>query len=186
MKNPPFNQLAAAVAELRAINLPGWGGNYVPAILAKKARGEGPSRVSRNECSWLRRSLHMLSKAEQGVARLALYHPALFELREQVPFSCGPASHPMAGHPQWIGKEWPCTAGTIKIANAFGELAHHPRTWVEGEAAPDDAAGGRWEPQEWVGDILLFLLDRDGPYCVHWDVKALRGEHGRPSTTSRK
>jgi hypothetical protein len=119
-----------------------------------------------------------LSTGEQHAALLALHHPELFELQEQLPLSPDPTPHPLASYPLWSGPPLSPISGTIAIADRLGLLSFHPKVWVPGKDIDrgNQAADGHWEPDCWYGDLLLFLTDDQGPYCVHWDVK---GEHGR-------
>jgi hypothetical protein len=159
----------------RNLNLPGWGSDYCPAMKATRAQAPSISRASQMRCSDFDRVVHAHSPGEQEAIFLALHNPALFELKEQRPLSPLPAPHPLQAHPLTKGRAMPSTRGTVEISMDLGLFAFHPKQWELGAAGEP-----RWRPLPWIGDLLLFLLDQDGPYCVFWDVKAKRGDHAKP------
>jgi hypothetical protein len=86
----------------------------------------------------------------------------------------------------------PGTSGTIEWADRLGVVKFHPRVWRSGRISsepvafggtPESMQGiGAWEAAPWVGDLLLYLRDDEGPYMVEWDFKDLLGQHGEPNT----
>jgi hypothetical protein len=159
----------------RNLNLPGWGSNYKPAMLATREQAPSISRASQMRCSDLGRVIHAHSPGEQEAIFLALHNQALFELKEQQALSPFPAPHPLQAHPLTRGRALPSTRGTLQISMDLGLFAFHPKEW-ELDAAGESAG---WRPLAWTGDLLLFMLDMNGPYCVFWDVKSKRGEHAK-------
>ena len=158
--------------------VPKWGPAYVPAIRA--ARGEAPSlsKVSIVASSLLQRGVHALSKSEQACVALALYHPGLFELKEQHVMARMPAEHPLLGHPRATGMKLPTTTGTIGIAERLDIISQHPK--VHEVIRSTEGTISRMVTAPWIGDLLLFLADERGPYCLSWDVKRYDGDHGKP------
>ncbi|WP_218511948.1 hypothetical protein [Variovorax sp. dw_308] len=105
-------------------------------------------------------------------------NPATFELHEQHMAPPFESKNRLKDHPKGRDLFLPVTEGTVAIAAHLGVLSKHPCV-----DDPDcrDAAGeiGRLAAP-YIGDLLLFLEDSEGPYCVDWDVKAMQGDHGRP------
>lgn len=165
-----------------------WGPKFEPAIRGNRSEGPSVSRISQINCGLLGRRLHALSAGEQEAILLALYNPTLLDLHEQRPLSPQPSSHPLQSHPLMSGQVLPTLSGTLAIANKLGLLSFHPKAWVPSTAEGADAASGFWAPSAWIGDLLLYLQDSDGPYCVHWDVKRARGITGSqgPASASRR
>jgi hypothetical protein len=172
--------LRRIVKILRRRNASGWGANYQPAIRSSRSEAPSISRASEINSREQGRSLQMLSPGEQEASLLALHQPALFDLHEQRELSAEPAAHPLQSHPLVSGRDLPGISGTLAIAERLGALRFHPRTWVASDEQDVTTGEGFWAPGFWIGDLLLFLADEQGPYCVHWDVKAKHGDHGKP------
>ncbi len=155
-----------------------FGAAYQPAILATVAEAPSVSWAARIFSRKLGRDVHVLSTPERGAAILALYHPALFDLHEQKMLSVGPRPHPLEGHPFAAGMLLLPLRGTLDVAERLGVLKIHPTiTW---EAA--DGRGHRLRvPYPYVGDLLLFLFDDAGPYCVNWTIKARKEDFEFPA-----
>jgi hypothetical protein len=147
-----------------------FGPDYIPAQLAT-AR-EAPS-VSRATILCARklgdREVHLLSRAELDAAFVALYHPSLFDLHEQRMLSPAPCAHPLAGHPRALGRLLPQLPGTVAVLEHLKPTATHPAIRVQ---TGDDATSTVLAPWPYIGDLLLFLEDVQGPYCVNWTVKS--------------
>jgi hypothetical protein len=157
---------------------PGWGAAYIPAILA--TREEAPS-ISRARQIWapqLGRECHVISSVEARVATLALYHPALFELHEQRMLSIEPRPHPLANHPDYPGLTLSPMLGTLSVADRLDMLRVHPVVRFR------DGDEHRIAPFPLIGDLLLFLVDDRGPYCVNWTVKATNDGFFEPIRTA--
>ncbi len=154
---------------------PAWGQDYQPAIRATPR--EGP-RISRPTSIWsarLGREVHLLSQSETKAAYLALFHPALFDLNEQRVLSTIPVCHRLQGSPAGIWLRVPKRPGTIASAEALGVIKRHPKLF-------HNFGGGEfgWVPLPYIGDLLLFLRDQKGPYCVNWNVKLTEADFFRP------
>ena len=158
---------------------PRWGSQYVPAQLATRGQAPSCSVATQLGSALLQRQLHLLSKSETVMLALALYNPALFELKEQFLLPVLPCDHPLVGHPKARGMVLPTTVGSVFIAERLGVLSKHPRAREEGAGEADRP---RWVPAPLKRDILLFLSDSQGPYCVTWDVKDKQGDHGLPGS----
>lgn len=146
--------------------VPAWGRDYQPAI---RATPQEAPRISRPTAMWsakLDREVHLLSQPEVKAAYLALFHPALFDLHEQRVLSPVPTSHPLQGSPAGMGLRFPQLVGTIAIAEDLGAIKRHPKVFIDfgnGESS--------WVPLPYIGDLLLFLRDEEGPYCINWNIK---------------
>jgi hypothetical protein len=146
---------------------PAWGVNYQPAIRATPREAPRISRPSIIHSAKLGgRGVHLLSQPEFHAGLLALHHPALFDLHEQRVLSTCPAAHPLCGHPAAAGLALSHLEGTVRVADRLQRLTLHPRLFIRRK----DSAG-EWVPIPFCGDLLLFLIDESGPYCVNWTVK---------------
>lgn len=154
---------------------PAWGKDYQPAIRATPQEAPSISRPTMMRSEMLGRDVHLLSKPEANAAFLALFHPGLFDLHEQRVLPTAPASHPLQGSPAGVGLRFPELPGTIAIAESLGALNRHRKIYY-------DFGGDQfeWVPLPYVGDLLLFLRDADGPYCVNWNVKLTEEDYLRP------
>lgn len=154
---------------------PAWGKDYQPAI---RATPQEAPRISRPTTLWsarLGREVHLLSQPETKAAYLALFHSGLFDLHEQRVLSPVPACHPLQGSPAGMGLRFPTLNGTIAIADKLGAVKRHPKVF-------HDFGGGEfgWVPLPYIGDLLLFLMDAYGPYCVNWNIKLTQADFLRP------
>ena len=147
---------------------PGFGANYVPAI--KASREEAPPRSRPAWVWWERvgRDLSTLSSVERSMLMPCLYNPSLWEVHDQRMLPTMPRPHPLSGHPKASGLILPPMRGTVDVADSLGLLRFHPLISV-----PIDPRSNECErvPFPWVGDLLLFLEDADGPYNVNLDIK---------------
>jgi hypothetical protein len=149
-----------------------WGRDYLAGIRATTKEAPPGSKPAETYSALLQRRLQTLSITETAAAAVALFHPALFELKEQHMLSLKDAHHPLHGHPRARGVRLPTTPGTVQIAEAMGRIRDYPQV--------KDAKAGRYIPVPLLGDLLLFLCDAQGPYCIEWDVKRSAGHHGLP------
>lgn len=151
---------------LRRQDPPRFGSEYVPAILAERTEAPAHSRPRRVWSPKLNRECHLLSSVEERAFRLALYNPDVFEVHEQRMLAMEARPHPLVGHPLGVGQLLPSLEGTIAVAERLDFLHLHPRLHVRGQdGAPVSA------PFPWIGDLLLFVMDDQGPYCVNWTIK---------------
>lgn len=175
MRNSPEARLKRYTARQ---GTPVWGKDYRPAIQATRYEAPKTSRPTILKSLRLGRDVHTLSSSETRAALLALYHPALFDLHEQRVLSPVPAPHPLQGHPYAVGLSLPNVLGTVVAADQLGAVSRHPKLSM--------VLGGvsTWVPVPYLGDLLLFLSDEQGPYCVNWTIKATQGDfqrrHSRP------
>lgn len=145
---------------------PGWGPEYQPSIRATREEAPASSRPSTVYSKKLSREIHLLSLAERAAALLTLYNPALFELREQHMLSTFPAPHPLADYLHVLPSDMPMFRGTVDVADRLGRIGQHPTVWIT------EADGTEFRAAfPYIGDLLLFLQDGAGCYCVNWTVK---------------
>lgn len=155
---------------------PAWGKDYRPAIQATPYEAPKTSRPTILKSLRLGRDVHTLSSPETRAALLALYHPALFDLHEQRVLSPVPATHPLKGHPHAVGLTLPNLLGTVVAADQLGVVSRHPKLSLVIEGVRT------WVPVPYLGDLLLFLIDEVGPYCVNWTIKATHDDFQRRHT----
>jgi len=141
-----------------------WGSEYQPAIQATPQEAPRVSRPTILYSALLGREVHLLSTPEFQAALLALHNPNLIDLHEQKLLSCVPDTHPLFKHPLAAGLALPAVQGTLKVAQRLGTLTKHPKFFTADQ-------GGAWVPLPYVGDLLLFLQDEDGPYAINWTIK---------------
>lgn len=147
---------------------PGFGPNYVPAI--KASREEAPPR-SRPAWVWWEpagRYLSTLSSVERAILLIALHHPGVWEVHDQRMLPPMPRPHPLSGHPKAVSLNLPPMRGTVDVSDSLGLLRFHPLIRV-----PVGPGSNEFEkvPFPWVGDLLLFLDDEQGPYNVNLNIK---------------
>lgn len=154
---------------------PAWGKDYQPAIRATPQEAPRISRPTILRSSLLDREVHLLSQPEARAAYLAFYHPSLTDLHEQKVLSPVPVSHPLQGSPAGVGLRFEPLPGTIAVAEKLGALNRHPKVFHQ-------FANGEyeWVPLPYVGDLLLFLHNQDGPYCVNWNIKLSEADYLKP------
>ena len=145
-----------------------FGPAYLPAQLATPREAPSVSRASIITAEKVGREMHLLSNPELSAALLALYHPDVFDLQEQRLLSPSPCEHPLAGHPRALGRRLPPLAGTVAILDGMGLADKHPS--LVDRRNPDPNTWRRL-PWPYIGDLLLFVEDQDGPYCVNWTIK---------------
>ena len=162
---------------LRRQDPPQFGLGYEPAI--KPTREEAPSS-SRPAPVWaekLGREVSTLSTPEREVLAIVLHCCLnLFELHEQRMLPFLPSPHPLVGHPLAAGLNLRNSRGTLVIANELHFLKFHPIVFIQ-------CAGGATKttaPGCLIGDFLLYIADRLGPYCVNLNVKSTRSEFEVP------
>ncbi|MCI2811000.1 hypothetical protein [Eoetvoesiella caeni] len=148
-----------------------WLSEYEPAMLATRDEAPKISRPSTAYAGKLGRQMHFMSLAERHVCLLALYHPAVFDIHEQHMLHPFEANHPLDGLPQAARMSLPRLRGTVTVAEELGMLSKHPVVWLAGRTK---AAEPTRHAFPYLGDLLLFLRDEHGPYCVNWSVKARR------------
>lgn len=147
---------------------PAWGPDYVPAIHATPQEAPSVSRASILQPAKLGgREMHLLSKPEKHFALLALHCSSVWDIHEQRILAVGDSPHPLHGHPKAAGIRLEHMVGTVEIANRIGALKQHGKV----KYLDDKTETWCWAPYPYVGDLLLFLDDAQGPFCVNWSVK---------------
>jgi hypothetical protein len=144
-----------------------WGAEYEPSIRATPQEAPSISRARQLKSKKLGRLFHLHSDPEFAAGLLALYNPNVFDIQEQRMLFPSSRIHPLNGHPFAAGLQLPPFRGTVIVADELGVLAQHPKVFVPQRGAPS----GIWVPFPFIGDLLLFLVDEKGPYCVNWPVK---------------
>ena len=162
-----------SIERLRTImerqSITAWGADYQPSSYTTIREAPGKSRPSRLTCAKLDgRELHTQSKPERAAALLALYHPNVFDLHEQKILFMKPHQHPLVGHPRALGLNFASFQGTVAVADRMGILARHPVVRMPSKVAIGEFM---WVPFPFIGDLLLFIFDQHGPFCVNWTVK---------------
>jgi len=169
-----------------------WGKDYIPAILANPKEAPSISEFTILTSAKLgRRGVHTLSKSETWLAIFALFNPRLWELHEQRILYPTPRVHFLHGNPRSRGQMFLPFKGTLDVAERMGTLDQHPickiRVEKEGRVRLIDA------PFPYVGDLLLFLEDRNGAYVVNWNIKdkvesfsLSRPRRGKPQTPNNQ
>ena len=163
-------------ARLRTIldrqSSPGFGKNYIPSILANTAEAPKISRPVQVRWKKIGRHVHLLSNAEMKAFLLGIYHPDVWEIHEQRMLPCAPAAHPLALHERGKGRNLPPLQGTLHVANQMGLLKFHPR--IHYGYQPDGSSQTAAFP--FIGDLLFFRNEKDGPTCLNWSIKSTANE----------
>lgn len=146
-----------------------WGGDYIASIFAtpKEAPGVSVPMILKPE-KLEGREFHTLSQPETWASLLALHHPRLWEVHEQRILYPTPRAHYLFGHPRAVGQNFPSFAGTLDVADRLGMLSKHPKVRIK---HGNDPAQWPMAPFPYIGDLLLFLEDKKGPYAVNLPVK---------------
>lgn len=150
--------------------------SYEPAMRATREEAPRKSIPCRFQCRKLGREIHALSQAELQFSLIALYHPDLWELQEQRILSMMPAPHPLFSHQKACGRHLPSLPGTMAILDEFGMLGRQTKLIER-----DGTGELNKVPVPWIGDLLLFLEDDEGPYLVNWSIKSTPDEFSVPS-----
>ena len=169
-----------------------WGKDYTPAIHANPREAPSISEFTILTSAKLGgRGVHTLSKSETWLAILALFNPNLWDLQEQRILYPTPRAHFLHGHPRACGQKFLPLKGTLDVADRMGTLDQHPvcKIRIEKEACVRMVVA----PLFYVGDLLLFLEDKNGPYVVNWNIKdrvdsfsLSRPRKGKPQTPNNQ
>lgn len=159
---------------------PSFGPTYVPSILATREEAPNLSTASQVWSARLGRYVHVLSKPELGVLGIVLHCPWLFELQEQRLLHFDERPHPLHGHPSANGLKLPNLRGAVQVAESLGVMKHYPMIWVEDETGVKQPL-----PFVYAGDLLPFLMDALGPFCVNLDIKQSREAFHKPHPRGR-
>lgn len=172
-RKPLISEARLALIETRQ-EPPGWGKHYQPSMRATRDEAPTISRPSTVYSPKIGRELHFMSVPERKVCLLALYHPRVFDVHEQHMLNPFEAAHPLAGREDTRGMTLMPFKGTVNVAERFGRLSQHPRVWASSKPAADGTLKQERSAFPYIGDLLLFLHDDQGPYCVNWTVKKNR------------
>lgn len=147
---------------------PAWGKDYNAAIHATPQEAPSISHASILHPQKLgMREMHLLSEAEKHCAILALHSSAVWDIHEQRILAVADSPHPLHGHPKAAGLQLDHLVGTVEISSGMGALKRHGKIRYK-----DEASGAwRWAAYPFIGDLLLFLDDALGPFCLNWNVK---------------
>ncbi|MGQ0502091.1 MAG: hypothetical protein ACT4P0_05700 [Panacagrimonas sp.] len=153
-----------------------WGSGYDPSIRATPREAPGASTHSTVYSHLMGRRVHCLSRNELKVALIALYHPAIWYVREQQMLFWQEREHFLHGHERSESIQWPPIRGTWEVAKDLGFPKQHPTVRVY------SAKHGRKVrvPFPYLGDFLIFLQDSIGPYAVNLSVKDKLEDFRRP------
>ncbi len=147
-----------------------WGKDYIPSIFANPKEAPSLSEFSTLICAKLgRRQAHTISKPETWLAIFALFNPGLWELHEQKILWPTPRAHFLHGHPRAKGQKFAPLRGTLDVAERMGILDSHPVCKIR--VGQGSASRLVFAPFFYIGDLLLFLEDDRGLYCVNWNIK---------------
>lgn len=146
-----------------------FGSEYEPSIRAERGEAPSISHASKIYFPKLQRDVHCLSLPERHFACFAIYHPKLWDLHEQKMMSPIPTAHPLYGHPRAAGLTLPGLPGTIAALAHVSPSSQHNFISIDSSEKPGERVPIAYP---YVGDQLLFLEDKDGPYCVNWNVKS--------------
>jgi len=158
---------------------PAFGRDYAPSLLATVDEAPSSSNASQVWSVLLDRYVHVLSHPELKVLCIVLYCPWLFDLQEQRLLHFEERPHPLQGHPLASRMELPSLRGALQVAESLGVLKYYPTFW----ATNDDARVKM--PVALIGDLLLYLSDAQGAFCVDLDIKKTQDAFHRPFQKSR-
>lgn len=146
-----------------------WGPDYISAIFADPKEAPRVSTASILHPMKLgERAFHTLSAPETYSSLLALHHPACWDIHEQRILYPMRRAHYLYGHARARGATFKFFEGTLSAAERTRVPVRHPRVRLK---LGDDPCTWPMAPFLYTGDLLLFMQDADGPYCVNWSVK---------------
>jgi hypothetical protein len=143
-----------------------WGADYEATICATPKEAPGCSQATILYPQKLGgRAFHALSNNEKWASLFALYNPDVWEIHEQKVLYPQPRAHFLYGHHMAAGIQFKPIKGTLDVCERMGAVDKHAkcRVQLDGEES--------YAPFPYVGDLLLFMKDRDGVYCVNWTIK---------------
>lgn len=144
-----------------------WGKDYVAAIWATPTEAPSLSRATTlTPRKMAFRDFHTLSRSETAVALLALYHPRVWDIHEQRVLFPEPRPHYLYGHPMSNGAMFRPFKGTLAVCERMGLVRRHQTCRLRLQSGESLVA-----PFPFVGDLLSFLYDKDGPYVINLNVK---------------
>ena len=161
---------------------PGWGGDYLPSILATPQEAPSQSRAFTLTPKKLQgRETHVLSKPELHACLLGLYHPHVVGLQEQRMLSPNPCQHPLWTFTGVDRTSLPALQGIIDVADRLGYLSTLPRLKVH---SPNDKTSTTTLIFPWIGDLLWAVQPTpERIHCLNWSVKEKDVDFKRPFAT---
>lgn len=159
---------------------PEFGRDYIASIRATTDEAPSGSNACPVWSNLLGRDVDVLSRPELKVLGIVLYCPWLFDLHEQRLLHFDERPHPLHGHPLATRMELPNLRGALQVAESLGLLNFYPTSWV---SSGDDRVK---IPLVFIGDLLLFLTDAQGPFCVNLDIKATEAAFHEPFPRGRQ
>lgn len=143
-----------------------WVKDYKPATRA--VRSEAPSisqSVMISNTPKFGRDLHALSYTECKCLILALWLENVVDVHEQKVLQPFESPHPLMNHPLAAGLRLGKIKGMYSAYKSLGAEDIYPLINLGRDHE------SREIPMLFEGDILLYLKDDVGPYCVNWTVK---------------
>lgn len=171
--------LAVYIRCTKRQNVARWGHYYQPAIHAVRSEAPKKSWASRVHYYKHRRDLHLFGETEFPVAFLALYHPGTLDIQEQKVFWAWPTPHPLDGSPYYQGPPLPHLPGMLDTVKRLGHLDKLARIHIPGDLTMSGQRETALAP--FIGDLLLFQIDAEGPYCVNWNIKGNKQSFIQPA-----
>lgn len=159
-----------------------FGKDYMPSTYANRNEAPSISIPSIIHSYKFERDIHTLSESETHAALLAFLHPGIFDIHEQKMLSRFEDAHPMAGYPGVDTSQLPPVMGTVDVAERLGKLKWHPMVKVKPQTKGEREKLVAFPYQ---GDLLLFIEDEYGKYCVNWSVKKDQKGFSSPSPTAK-
>lgn len=185
----PSKHKGINVSRLKAIysrqEVPSWGQDYVPAILASPKEAPSISRAFILTPEKLKiREVHLLSTPERNAALLGLYHPDVVGLQEQRMLSPEPCPHPLWTFPGISRTDLPALKGVIDVAERLGHLRLLSRISVENV---NDPCGYSSVVFPWIGDLLWAVRMVTGQvFNINWTVKSSYVDFKRSTSNGKK
>lgn len=145
-----------------------WTRDYRPATQATKKEAPTISQATiiRNTKKF-GRDLHALSATERDALLVALWLDEVLDVNEQKVLQPYKSPHPLTNFPLAHGMRLPELKGMVDAYERLGELKAYPELKIEIEGEGRKASA----PGLFEGDLLLYLKDDQGPYCVNWTIK---------------
>jgi len=170
------NRMASRLKRLRKRQpTSAWAENYKPGT--KATRVEAPS-ISRPtiiyEKNKIGRELHAMSLTERDALLVALRYKNVIDINEQRVLHPFEGPHPLMGHPEAAGMQLKNLMGMVNAYDELGETKRYPIITVKNKNGEKVKV-----PNLMEGDLLLYLKDKAGLYCVNWTVKANEAQFDR-------
>ena len=161
-----------------------WGQDYQPAIRAVQSEAPAKSWASRVRYYKHRRDLHLFGQTENPAGYLALHFPGTVDIQEQKVLWPWATPHPLDGSPYYKGPPLSPLPGMYETVKRLGQVDKLARIHVPGDLTNSGKREIAIVP--FIGDLLLFLVDVAGPYCVNWTIKDNKSSFEQPAFGSLK